>query len=45
MSGSIEGVVREGVWSTLCRDRYELKSLSLMKLGLGLALGRELWLI
>ena len=30
-----------------CRDSYELKSLSLKKLGLGLglALGRELWLI
>ena len=35
----------EGMWSTLCRDSYELKSLSLKKLGLGLGLasGRELW--
>ena len=35
----------EGMWSTLCRDSYESKSLSLKKLGLGLGLasGRELW--
>ena len=35
----------EGMWSTLCRDSYELKSFSLKKLGLGLgsASGRELW--